>query len=47
MDKQRLEEIKNIKQITKDKVKDKEFKNLSSSDKDELLETVCKILGLI
>ena len=47
MDKQRLEEIKNIKKTTKGKIKNKEFKKLSNKEKDELLETVCKMLGLI
>jgi hypothetical protein len=47
MKKERLKEIKTIKQTTKDKVKNKEFKKLSTKQKDELLETVCKMLGLI
>ena len=47
MDKVRLEEIKVIKEAQKTKTKDKAFKNLSTKEKDELLETVCKMLGLI
>ena len=47
MDNKRLEKIKEIKDKQKLKTKDKEFKKLSTKEKDELLETVCKMLGLI
>lgn len=47
MKKERLEEIKNIKQTAKGKVKDKEFKKLSAAEKDMLLETMARMLGLI
>lgn len=46
MDKIRLEKIKSIKESQQLKTKDKAFKNLSTKEKDELLETVCKMLGL-
>ena len=44
MDRKRLDEIKSLKDGGK---KDKDFKNLSAKEKDALLETVCKMLGLI
>ena len=47
MDTKRLEEIQKLKDDQKSKSKGKGFKNMSSSEKDELLETVCRILGLI
>lgn len=36
-----------LQQAQRAKTKDKEFKTLSTKEKDELLETACKILGLI
>lgn len=47
MKKERLEELKALKKQQKEKTKDKEFKTLSTKEKDELLETACKMLGLI
>lgn len=47
MDKKRLEEIRALKKNQKAKTKDKAFKTLSAKEKDELLETACKMLGLI
>jgi hypothetical protein len=44
---ERLNEIKALKDSAQKKMKGKSFKNLSSSDKDLLLEAVCKLLGLI
>ena len=44
MDRKRLDEIKALKDGAK---KDKAFKTLSAKEKDALLETVCKMLGLI
>jgi len=43
----RLKEIETLKTSIKENMKGKGFKNLSSSDKDKLLEAVCKMLGLI
>ena len=42
-----LNKIKRVKDAQKTKTKNKEFKNLSSKEKDELLETLCKIFNLI
>lgn len=39
--------INEAKKKAKSKLKDKPFKTLSTVEKDELLENVCKILGLI
>lgn len=47
MTEDRLKELKTLKDSAQATTKDKEFKNLSSSEKDKLLETVCKMLGLI
>ena len=44
MDRKRLDEIKALKDSGK---KDKTFKSLTAKEKDALLETVCKMLGLI
>jgi hypothetical protein len=46
MNQQRLEEIKTLRESMKD-LKDKDFKTLSTTEKDALLETALKILGLI
>lgn len=43
----RLNEIKAVKEQAQNKVKDKEFKTLSTKEKDALLETLCKMFGLI
>ena len=47
MNAERLAEIQALKIEIQAAMKGKEFKNLSSSDKDRLLEAVCKMLGLI
>ena len=47
MDKVRLQKIKQIKEDSQGKTKGKEFKNLSAKEKDALLETMAKMLGLI
>lgn len=47
MEKDRLDRIKELKETQKVKTKDKAFKNLSAKQKDELLETMAKMLGLI
>ena len=47
MKKEMLEELKKIKQTQQDKVKDQSFGNLSTKEKEGLLETVCNMLGLI
>ena len=47
MDKDRLDKLKELKKQGKDKDKKKDFKSLSAEEKDELLEIVCKMLGLI
>lgn len=44
MDKARLDAIKAVKQSAQ--VKDKPWKNLPASEKDKLLEAVCRMLGL-
>jgi len=46
-EKKRLEELKALKKSAHDKVKDKPFKNLSTGEKDMLIETMAKMLGLI
>ena len=45
MDKQHLEHLKKLKQDQKAKAKP--FKTMSRPEKDELLETIAKMLGLI
>ena len=47
MDRKRLEQLKAIKQAKRAKLKDKPFKNLSTKEKNELLETIAIMLGLI
>lgn len=47
MTKEQLELIKNLKSGQQAKTKGKDFKTLSTKEKDELLETLCKIFGLI
>jgi len=47
MDKVRLGEIKALKKTAQEKNKSKSFKNLTRPEKDELLETLCKMLGII
>jgi hypothetical protein len=47
MDEKRLEDIKIIKDNTKAKNKGKDFKNLSTKEKDEILEALAKMFGLI
>lgn len=42
-----LNKIKAIKDKQKAKTKEKEFKNLSAKEKDELLETLCRMFNLI
>jgi hypothetical protein len=47
MDKTRLDQLKDLKNNQKAKIKSKSFKTLSTKEKDELLETICRMLGLI
>ena len=47
MDRERLEELKQIKEHIQKQMKGKPFKNLPTKDKDLLLETMAKMLGLI
>jgi hypothetical protein len=47
MDNARLEQIMKLKEDAKAKTKDKQFKNLSTVEKDALLEKLCKMFGLI
>lgn len=47
MKKERLEQLKEIKKNSKDKLKNKKFHKLSQKEKDELLETIAKMLGLL
>lgn len=47
MKKSRLDKLKDLKEVQKGKTKDKAFKDLKAKDKDELLETMAKMLGLI
>jgi hypothetical protein len=44
MTKEQLEKVKAIKKKGK---KDKPFKSLSTKEKDELLETLCRMMGLL
>lgn len=43
---EQLNKIKSVKDSIID-LTEKDFKNLSSSDKDKLLEVLCKMFGLI
>ncbi len=47
MTKEQLEQIKTLKAEQQAKTKGKPFKNLSTKEKDELVETLCKMFGLI
>ena len=47
MTEEKLKKIKDLKQKAKDKVKAKPFKNMSAAEKNELLEIICKMLGII
>lgn len=47
MDKTRLEELKTLKKDIQTKLKGKKFGTLATKDKDLLLETMAKMLGLI
>lgn len=47
MTKERLQELKKIKDDAKAKIKGKPFKTLSTKEMNELLETISKLLGLI
>jgi len=47
MKKERIEEIKTMKEASKVKTKLKKFKQLTDKEKDELLEVVFKMFGLI
>lgn len=47
MDKERLDELKDIKEHIQQRIKGKPFKNLPTKDKDLLLEAMAKMLGLI
>ena len=44
---ERLDKIDNIKKQVHANTKGKPFKNISSSDKDKLLEALCLMFGLI
>ena len=46
MTQERLEKIKALKASVKAKAKGKGWQNLSTSDKDALLKSVCEIMGL-
>ncbi len=45
--KQKLEQIQLLRSDLKAKLEGKEFKTLSTKDKDLLLETIAKMLGLL
>ena len=47
MKKERLNEIKTVKEAKKAELKEKPFSKLTAKEKDALLETVAKMLGLI
>lgn len=47
MDEARLAQVKALRENAKTATKDKQFKNLSTPEKDALLETLCKMFGLI
>ncbi|MDD4280202.1 MAG: hypothetical protein PHX74_10770 [Candidatus Sumerlaeales bacterium] len=47
MKKDRLEEIKAMKAEAKEKIKGKKFDKLNAKEKDELLLTMARMLGLI
>lgn len=47
MTKDRLDALKQLKKDAQDKRKGKKFKTLSTKDKDALLETMARMLGLI
>lgn len=47
MKKERLEEIKVLKEEGKKKVKEKSFQKMSAKEKNELIEIALKMLGLI
>lgn len=47
MDKKRLEEIQELKAELAKELKNKKFTTLNGKQKDKLIETMAKILGLI
>ena len=47
MREERLKEIKTVKGAKKAELKEKPFSKLTAKEKDALLETVAKMLGLI
>ena len=47
MKKERLNEIETVKEAKKAELKEKPFSKLTAKEKDALLETVAKMLGLI
>lgn len=47
MKKERLDAIKAVKESKKAELKDKPFSKLTAKEKDALLETMAKMLGLI
>nr|WP_319218054.1 hypothetical protein [uncultured Trichococcus sp.] len=47
MKKERLDAIKSVKEAKKAELKEKSFSKLTAKEKDALLETMAKILGLI
>lgn len=46
-DQNRLNKIKDAKAQAQEKVKGKDFSKLSTKEKDALLETLCRMFGLI
>ena len=47
MNREQLDNVKALKEKQQAKTKDKKFDKLTRADKDELLETIAKMLGLI
>lgn len=47
MTREELEQLKALKEEAKEKFKDKKFTTLSRTEKDVLLETLCKMFKLI
>ena len=47
MDRERLEKIKAVKESKKSELKDKDMTKLTAKEKDALLITMAKMLGLI
>ena len=47
MDKTRLQKIADIKKVQKDRTKGKDVSKLTAKEKDELIVTMAKMLGLL